>query len=71
MGKQIVIDDLSTNEKIELMEKLWTNLSSSHDYSPPSWHKDELARRKNLAEEGKETYTEWNKTNEEIREVVS
>lgn len=71
MGKQIVIDDLSTNEKIELMEKLWTNLSSSPDYSPPSWHKDELARRKNLVEEGKETYTDWNKAKEEIRKEVS
>lgn len=71
MEKQIIIENLSTTEKIELMEKLWANLSSSPDYSPPSWHKDELSRRKNLVEEGKETYTEWNKAKKEIRKEIS
>lgn len=71
MNKPITIENLSTNEKIELMEKLWEDLSSSSDYSPPEWHGDELARRKNTVEEGKETYTEWNKAKEEIRKEVS
>ncbi len=67
MSKPITIENLSTNEKIELMEKLWADLSSSPDYSTPEWHGDELARRKSGVEEGMETYTDWNKVKEEIR----
>jgi hypothetical protein len=68
---QITIENLSTTEEFELMEKLWEDLSSSPDYSPPEWHGDELARRKSGVEEGMESYTDWNKAKEEIRKEVS
>jgi putative addiction module component (TIGR02574 family) len=71
MSNQITIEKLSTNEKIELMEKLWADLSSSPDYSPPEWHGDELARRKEAVSKGKTKYTDWDKAKEEIRKVVS
>jgi putative addiction module component (TIGR02574 family) len=71
MNKPIPIENLTTNEKIDLMEKLWADLSSSPNYSPPEWHGEELARRKNAVEEGEETYTDWNKTKEEIRKEIS
>jgi len=71
MSKSITIDNLSTIEKIELMEKLWDDLSSSPDYAPPRWHGEELARRKTAVKEGKVTYTEWDKAKKEIRKEVS
>jgi putative addiction module component (TIGR02574 family) len=71
MSKPITIDNLSTTEKIELMEKLWEDLSSSPDYTPPEWHGEELARRKNAVKEGKISYTEWDKAKEEIRKEIS
>jgi putative addiction module component (TIGR02574 family) len=67
MSKPITIENLSIIEKIELMEKLWEDLSSSPDYSPPAWHGEELARRKNAVKEGKISYTEWDKAKEVIR----
>lgn len=67
MNKPIPIENLSANEKIELMEKLWLDLSSSPYYSPPEWYGEEHARRKNAVEEGEETYTDWYKANEEIQ----
>lgn len=67
MSNPIPIENLTTNEKIDLMEKLWADLFSSPETSPPAWHKDELSRRKNAVEEGRETYTDWNKAKEEIR----
>jgi hypothetical protein len=45
MSKPITIDNLSTGEKIKLMEKLWADLSSSADYEPPKWHGEELAKK--------------------------
>jgi len=71
MNKPITIDNLSIGEKMELMEKLWVDLSSSPDYTTPEWHGEELARRKSAAEEGKVTYTEWDKAKEEIRKETS
>jgi putative addiction module component (TIGR02574 family) len=70
MSKPITIENLSTGEKIELMEKLWDDLSSSPDYAPPEWHGEELSRRKNAVKEGKVTYTEWDKAKEEIRKML-
>jgi hypothetical protein len=52
------------------MKKLWDDLSSSPDYAPPEWHGEELSRRKNAVKEGKVTYTEWDKTKEEIRKEI-
>ncbi len=71
MSNPITIENLTTNEKIELMEKLWADLSASPDYSPPAWHGEELTRRKNAVEEGLETYTDWDKVKEEIRKEIS
>jgi putative addiction module component (TIGR02574 family) len=71
MSKSITIEKLSTAEKMDLMERLWEDLSSSPDYSPPSWHKEELSRRKTAVKEGRETYTDWNKAKEEIRKEIS
>jgi len=71
MNKLITIDNLTTAEKMELMEKLWDDLSSLPDYSPPKWHCEELARRKNAVKEGNITYTDWNEAKEEIRKEVS
>lgn len=71
MSKPITIDNLSTAEKIELMERLWEDLSSSPDYVPPDWHGEELARRKKAVEEGKTPYTDWSIAKEEIRKEIS
>ncbi len=71
MNKPITIDNLSIGEKIELMEKLWASLSTSPDYVSPEWHGKELAKRKYATEEGKVTYTDWNKAKEEIRKEIS
>lgn len=67
MSKSITIDKLSTAEKMDLMERLWEDLSSSPDYSPPEWHGEELARRNETVKEGTISYTEWNKAIGEIR----
>ena len=70
MSKTITIENLSTAEKMELMEKLWDDLSSSPDYAPPKWHGEELARRKNSVKKGEATYTDWEKAKEEIRKNI-
>ena len=52
------------------MEKLWEDFSSSADYSTPAWHGEELARRNNAFNEGRESYTNWAQAKKEIRDEL-
>ena len=68
MKNPININQLTTVEKIELMEMLWAELSRSADYSLPEWHKDELSRRKHAVSEDKLQYQDWKSAKVEIQE---
>lgn len=70
MSKVISIEKLSTAEKLDLMEKLWANLSVLPDYTPPAWHKDEVLKRLHAVKEGKENYVDWEKAKKDIRNEI-
>jgi len=70
MSNQINIEKMSLAEKIELMEELWKTISTSTDYSPPSWHKGELKKRMLAVSEGKAVYTDWKQAKKEIRREI-
>jgi len=54
------IDAMSADEKVQTMDYIWSSLeSSSTDYTPPSWHERELARREKLYDEGKVPVYDW------------
>ena len=54
------IDNMTSAEKIQTMDYLWTALEvSSSDYTPPAWHAHELARRRALYEAGKVPVYDW------------
>ena len=54
------IDNMTSAEKIQTMDYLWTALeTSSNDYTPPAWHARELARRRALYEAGKVPVYDW------------
>ncbi len=54
------IDNMTSAEKIQTMDYLWTALESSSDgYTPPAWHAHELARRRALYAEGKMPVYDW------------
>lgn len=67
MNNQLSIKKLSLPEKIKLMEELWDDLSASSGYTPPSWHGDELTRRKKAVKKGEATYSPWEEAKDEIR----
>lgn len=70
MKTSVAIDKLSLSEKIELMEKLWVDISASADYTPPQWHQEELQKRRNAVKEGKVSYTDWEVAKTEIRDEI-
>lgn len=49
----IAVDQHTQAEKLELLETLWQNLSTSgHEVPSPAWHGDVLAERLARAERG-------------------
>ena len=60
MIDSLPLKEMTVAEKIELMEKLWEELSSKDSsYAPPAWHGEVLAARKKMAERGEAGFTEW------------
>ncbi|NQZ57922.1 MAG: addiction module protein [Lentisphaeraceae bacterium] len=51
------LNKLNTQEKLRLMEQLWTDLYDySKSQSTPKWHGDVLNKRKELINSGKATF---------------
>ena len=62
------IDEMDVAEKVQIMDSLWSSLESpSSDYTPPSWHATELARREKLYAEGKIPVYDWSEVRSRLR----
>jgi len=72
MTENIPIEKMTTKEKVQLMERLWKELSQpGTGYEPPAWHGDELSKREQSLSDQKEVFTDWNRAKEEIRKHTS
>lgn len=68
MAHQLEIDKLTTSEKIQLMEELWSELTrEGMDFPLPDWHEQELKRREQLEKD----FTDWDEAKKEIRNRIS
>ncbi|MEO0454305.1 MAG: addiction module protein [Verrucomicrobiota bacterium] len=58
---------LSSTEKIALMERLWQDLSASPDLEPPAWHDAVLKNREQEWENRDRVSQDWLEAKEELR----
>jgi len=58
---------LSSTEKIALMERLWQDLSASPDLEPPAWHVDVLKEREKEWDMRNQVSQDWSEAKEELR----
>lgn len=61
------IDRMSTAERVQTLEYLWSVLSSHYDTETPAWHAEVLAARANAPEE---SFEPWNQVKQELRGEV-
>ena len=61
------IDQMSTAERVQTMEYLWSVLSSYYDSSVPEWHAAILAERENASED---EFEDWEDVKKELRSEV-
>ncbi len=68
MSVQLPLDQMTLVEKLQVMETLWDDLSRHPQELPsPAWHKELLCERKQLAEEGKLKFLNWQTAFSELR----
>ncbi len=59
---------LSTKEKLKIMEMLWVDLSRDEDaYESPEWHSRELKETRQRLEGGEEEILNWDEAKERLR----
>jgi len=69
MPATIDLQQMSTPDKLRLMEDLWADLSEK-DVSSPVWHGDVLAERDRLIESGEEKFLDWETAKRQLREEL-
>jgi hypothetical protein len=69
MEASLPLSEMTTAEKLRVMEALWADLSSkAGSFESPQWHADILREREQRVAEGKEAYIDWDQAKREIRE---
>ncbi len=72
MLKQLQIDQMTTAEKLRVMEQLWEDLRTRADcVSGLQWHKDLLDERARLIETGEAQFNDWDAARKRISERTS
>jgi hypothetical protein len=72
MHISLPLQDMTTTDKIRVMEDIWNDLSKDNSgYSPPEWHNEILKIRKERAESGDVGFTDWEIAKKEIRNKIA
>jgi putative addiction module component (TIGR02574 family) len=65
------LDEMTVEEKLEVMEQLWQDLSrNAEDVPSPAWHAEVLAERERLVQEGKDKYSPLEEVMERIKRKI-
>lgn len=64
------LTQMTTGEKLQIMEHIWEDLCRNADeVASPLWHEDILKKREKSAEDGSETFTDWECAKKGIRKA--
>lgn len=67
MSVDVSLKELTTAEKIELMERLWVDLSRNPQAVPsPAWHGVVLAERRETVRQGRMTIVAWEEARQRL-----
>lgn len=68
MASEISLDKLTIDEKLQLMEQLWDDLSRHPENVPsPDWHGDVLDQRRRAIAEGRTSFEDWDEVKQRLR----
>jgi hypothetical protein len=68
MSVTLPLAEMTTAEKLDVMEALWADLSSDETNVPsPAWHEDVLEERRARRDAGQEIPIDWEAAKQELR----
>jgi len=68
MDFDILLDEMTTEDKLAAMERLWEDLCRNPESIPsPKWHEDVLLARERHIKEGKAKFSTLDEVRERIR----
>ena len=71
MNADLPLGNMTTAEKLVLMERLWDDLSRRPEEIPvPHWHGEALADRIAAVRAGRTAFQDWNETKQRLRSRV-
>ena len=71
MKGAILIDQMTTEEKIHTMETIWDDLcKKAESIQSPIWHKKVLQEREDRINTGEEVFIDWDSAKKHIRDNV-
>jgi hypothetical protein len=72
MKHLLQLKEMTTAEKVQVMEEIWADLSDPESgFTPPDWHRQVLEERTKGILNGGQQFTDWETAKEEIRNRVS
>ncbi len=63
------LHQMTTTDKLRLMEALWQELSDAEIISP-KWHGEVLSERERLTNSGEEKFIDWDIAKKQLREEL-
>ena len=71
MNITLPLEKMSTEEKLQVMEAIWDDLSRHADeLQPPAWHGDVLAAREDAVRRGDQKFEDWAVAREKIEKGI-
>lgn len=69
MSVNLPLDQMTTEEKLEAMEALWTDLTrNEEEFESPAWHAKVLRERDERVKAGQEGFIDWETAKRQLRE---
>ncbi len=71
MNITLPLKEMTVEEKLQLMEAIWEDLSqNAEQIPPPAWHAEELAARAAAIARGEETFEDWETARQRIEQSI-
>ncbi|MDZ7785491.1 MAG: Fic family protein [Halioglobus sp.] len=65
------VDDMTVEEKLQVMETIWDDLSQhANEMPPPAWHGEVLAEREAAIDRGEESFNDWDVAKQRIEQEI-
>jgi hypothetical protein len=69
MNIALPLDQMTTAEKLRVMEELWTDLSrNDQEIESPAWHQQVLREREERVRSGQESFIDWETAKQQLRD---